>query len=51
MSADVATVKAHSEKDEKDFDKVFTYLSQYVEKHGPKMSIKVASLAQGRPTR
>ena len=47
----VATVRAHPDKYEKDFDVVVTFLTQYIDKRSPTPSMKVASVAQNRPTK
>ena len=47
----VATVKAHPDKYEKDFDAVITLLTQYINKKAPTLSVKVASVTQTRPAK
>ena len=51
MSIAAATVKAHADRYKKDFDVVVAYLLQYVEKHGPTMSVNVVSVTQSRPAK
>ena len=41
----VATVKAQQEQYEKDFDSVIAFLMEYIDKPGPTLSVKVASVA------
>ena len=48
MSTAVATVNAHPDKYEKDFDTV-AFLTQYIDKRTPISSVKVASISQTRP--
>ena len=42
MSTAVATVMAHLDKYEKDFDADVFFLTQYIDKQGPTQSVKVA---------
>ena len=51
MSKLVAAVKLHPYRYEKDFYAVTTYLSQYVKKWGPKMSIKLVPITQSKLTK
>ena len=51
LSTAVAIVKAHPDRYEKDFDTLVTYLSQYVEKLRPIMSVNVVSVTQSRPAK
>ena len=51
MSTAVATVRAHPDKYERDFDAVVTFLIQYINKRAPTPSVKVASVAQTRPAK
>ena len=51
MSTAVAAVRAHRDKYEKDFDAVFTFLIQYIDKKAPTPSVKVASVTQTRPAK
>ena len=45
MSTAVATVMAHPDKYEKDFNTVIAILTQYIDKRAPTPSVKVASIA------
>ena len=49
LSTAIAKVRVHPDKYEKDFDTVVTFLSQYINKKAPTLSLKVASVAQTRP--
>ena len=51
MSTAVATVRVHPDKDEKDFDAVATFLSQYMDMRAPTPSVKFASIGQTRPAK
>ena len=51
LSTAVATVRAHQEQYEKDFDTVVIFLSQYIDKRAPTPSVKVASVGQHRHTK
>ena len=51
MSTAVVTVWVHSDKYEKDFDAIVTFLSQYINKKTQAPSVKVASVAQTRPAK
>ena len=44
----VEAVKAYLDKHEKDFD---TFLTQYINKREPTLSMKVAFIAQSRPAK
>ena len=44
-----ATVMAHPVNNERNFDAVIAYLSQFIKKQGPTLSIMVASITQTRP--
>ena len=48
MSTAVATVRAHPDKYEKDFDAVVIFLTQYVDKRSPIPRVNVASVMQIR---
>ena len=47
----VVTVRAHPDKYVKDFNAVVTFLTQYIDKRAPTLSLKVASVAQTRPAK
>ena len=47
----VATVRVHPDKDEKNFDAVVAFLTQYIDKRAPTASVKVASVGQNRPAK
>ena len=51
LSTAVATVRAHTYKYEKDFDTVVAFLTQYIDKKAPTLSVKVASVTQTRPAK
>ena len=51
MSTAVATVRAHPDKYEKDFDAVVALLTQYIDKKAPTPSMKDASVTQTRPAK
>ena len=51
MSTAIATVRAHPDKYEKEFDAVVVFLTQYINKRTPRPSVKVASVGQNRPTK
>ena len=38
------TVRAHPDKHEKDFETIFTYLSQYIDERGPKPIVELCQL-------
>ena len=46
-----AVVKAHPDKYEKDFDSIVTFLTQYIDKQGPKPSMEIVSVIQTRPAK
>ena len=46
-----AAIRAHPDKYEKDFDAIVAYLSWYIDKQWPTLTIKVESVAQARPTK
>ena len=48
MSTAVATVRVHPDKYEKDFDAFVAFLTQYIYKKAPTLSVKVASVPQTR---
>ena len=50
-STEGITVKAHPDRYEKEIDAVVAYLSQYVKKWQPTMSVEVSSIAQGWPNK
>ena len=49
MSTAVAIVRVHTNKYEKDFDAVVTFLTQYIKKRAPTLSVKVAPVNQTKP--
>ena len=49
LSTAVATDKAHPDKYKKDSDVVVAFLTQYIDKRGPKPSVRVVSVGQTRP--
>ena len=49
MSMVVITVKVHPDKYEKDFDAVVAFLTQYINKRAPILSVKVASFRTDLP--
>ena len=51
LSTSVATVRAHPDKYEKDFNAVVTFLIHYINKRTPTLSVKVASVSQNRPAK
>ena len=51
LSIAVAAVRAHPDRYEKDFDAVITFLSQYIDRKTPTLSVKVASITQTRPAK
>ena len=51
MSTAVAAVRIHPEKYKKDFDAVVTFLTQFINKKAPTLSVKVASVTQIRPAK
>ena len=50
MSTAVATVRAHPDKYENDFDEVVTFLIQNINKRAPTLSVTVASVRQTKTT-
>ena len=46
LSTAVATIRAHPDKYDKDFDAVVAFLTQYIDKRAPTPSMKVASVSQ-----
>ena len=46
MSTAVATVRAHPDRYEKDFEAVIAFLTQYIDKKALTPSMKVASVTQ-----
>ena len=51
LSTAVTAVRAHSDKYKKDLDSVVTFLTQYIDKRAPTLSVKVASVMQTRPAK
>ena len=51
FSTAFATIRAHPDKYEKDFDAVVTILTEYIDKRAPTPSMKVASVTQIRPAK
>ena len=51
LSTAVATVRAHPDKYEKDFDAIATFFTQYIDKRAPTLSVEVASISQTRPAK
>ena len=51
MSTEVNIVREHSDKYEKDFDAVFAFLTQYINKRALTLSVKVAPVGQTRPAK
>ena len=51
LSTAVATVRAHPEKYEKNFNAVIAFFNQYIEKKAPKPSVKITSVGQNRLTK
>ena len=51
MSTAVATVRAHTDKYDKDFDAVVAFLTQYIDKKASTPNVKVASVTQTRPAK
>ena len=51
LSTVVVTVRAHSNKYEKDFDTIVNFLTQYFDKTAPTLSVKIASVGQNRPAK
>ena len=44
LSTEVATVRSHPDKYEKDFNTIVNFLSQYIDKKAPTPSVKVDSV-------
>ena len=44
-------IQAHQDKYKKDFNAVVAFLTQYINKKVPTLSVKVASMAQTRPAK
>ena len=51
LSTAVTAVRVQSNKYEKDFDAVVTFLTQYIDKRAPTASVKVVSVTQTRPVK
>ena len=51
MSTAIATVRAHPDRYENDFDAVVAFLSQNIDKKAPTHSVKGASVTQTRPAK
>ena len=51
LSIVVAILRAYLGMHEKDFNAVVTFLTQYINKRAPTMSVKVASVGQTMPTK
>ena len=51
MSTAIATVRAHPDKYKKDFNAVITFLTQYIGKRVPTLSVMVAPFMQTRPVK
>ena len=51
MSTAVTGVRVKPDKDEKDFDTVLAFLSQYINKRALTQSVKVAPVGQNRPAK
>ena len=48
LSTAVATIRVHPDKYKKDFNAVVNFLSQYIDKRAPTLSVNVASVGQSR---
>ena len=48
LSTAVTAVRAHPDKYQKDFNAVVAFLTQYIDKRAPTLSVKVASVTQTR---
>ena len=48
---DVAAVRAHPDRYEKDFNAVVAFLSQYIDRKAPTPSVNIASINQYRPAK
>ena len=51
LSTAVAAVRVHPDRYKKNFDKVVSFLTQYIDKKALTPSVKVASVAQTRPVK
>ena len=51
MSTAVTTANGHPDIYEKDFITIVAYLSQFVEKQDPTVSVKTVSVVQSRPAK
>ena len=51
LSTAVATVRAHSYKNKKNFDAVVASPTQYIDKRAPKQSVNVTSAGQTKPAK
>ena len=51
FSTEVATVRVHPDKYEKNFNVVVAFLAQYIDKRAPTVSVMVASVVQTRPAK
>ena len=51
LSTAVTAVKVHSDKCKKDFDAVVAFLTQYIDKSSPTLSVMVVSVTQNRPAK
>ena len=51
LSTAVAAVRVHLDKYEKDFDGIVTFLSHYINKRAPTLSVKGSSDGQNRPAK
>ena len=47
----VATVRAHPDRYERDFDAIVAFLTRYINKKAPTLSVKVTSVGQNRPAK
>ena len=51
MSTAVTALRVHPDKYKKNFDIVVIFLTQYIDKRAPILSVKVASVTQTRPAK
>ena len=51
LSTAVAAVRAHPDKYEKDFDAAVAFLTQYIDKNAPTLSVNIVSVTQTRPAK
>ena len=51
LSTAVTAVRAHADKYEKDFNAGVAFLTQYINKKAPTLSVNIASVAQTRPAK